>query len=137
MTRAIPWWIWLIAVAVSLYAAYNPSGVSVYHLWVNGHDGIPLPVRLLVTLALLVLIALWCRAAWLSLGLVGLAVLAGVVGLAFWIAVDLGADPRAGLAPHVLPQIVLALILTFGLRWAPIWRRMTGRVAVDDPDTHG
>jgi hypothetical protein len=135
MTRGVPWWGWLTMVGSTLYAAYNPSGYSVWHMWAGEIAGaISIPVRLLLTLFVLAAISIWCFATWRSLGAIGITVLIGLMALGLWIATDLGADPSSGLVPHLLPQALIAILLTIGLRWAWVWRRMTGQVVVDDSD---
>lgn len=133
MLRRLPWWGWLAVVWAVLMAAYNPTGASVYHLWEQGLW--PLPLRLLATACVLAAIGLLCVATWKSIGLAGVVLMGVLVGLLLWTAVLYGAlDPASSLLPHLLPQVVGAVVLTVGLRWAYVWRRATGQVIVEDGD---
>lgn len=135
MLRRVPWWGWFLGVLVTLMAAYNPWGGSVWHLWTGG-AAVPLPVRLLLTFLVSALIGLLCAATWKSIGLVGVLLMASLVALLLWIAVAYGAlDPRSSGAVHVLPQVVGAALLTVGLRWPSFRRQVSGVVAVSDQDT--
>ena len=133
MVRRLPWWGWLLAVWAALYAAYNPWGGSVWHLWTQGL--LPLPVRLLATLGLAAVLGLLCAATMRSIGLAGVLLMAAFLALALWTAVAYGAlDARSGPAWEVLPQLLAGVVLTVGLRWPSFRRAASGVVAVADPD---
>jgi hypothetical protein len=130
--RRLPWWGWFGLVLATLYAAYNPWGVSLVHAWAG--DALPLPVRLVLTFAVATAVALFAAATWRSIGAVGILLVVIALGLGTWAAVSFGLDPRSGVLPQVLPQVLLATVLTIGLRWGSFQRWATGVVQVNDDD---
>jgi Family of unknown function (DUF6524) len=137
MRRHVPFWGWLLLIVATLYAIYNPLGFCVLGLWLLGEE-VALPVKLLVTAIPVALLGLYVYGTWRSIGLVGIAILAILLGLTLWVLAYFSIlDPaNAGLWSW-MTQPLLALILAVGFQWSRIWRGATGQVSVDDIDAHG
>lgn len=119
-------------ILAALYATWNPSPHNIVSAWLAME--LPVPVLVLATVALLVVLAVIARAARESIGLVGFLVFFALVGCVFWTVVHFGLVTVDGLAATAgwWAQPVLAAVLTLGLRWPSIYRRLTGVVAVQD-----
>jgi hypothetical protein len=136
MRRHVPFWGWLLLIVVTLYAIYNPLGFCVLGLWLLG-DEVALPVKLLVTAIPVALLGLYVYGTWRSIGLVGIAILAILLGLTLWVLAYFGIfDPADAGLWSWMAQPLLALILAVGFQWSRIWRGATGQVSVDDIDAH-
>ncbi len=125
--------VFFLLALVSLYAVWNPSGMSLWDVW--DRQEWPLPVMLLASLVVGALLLTMVAAAWRSLGFLGSLVLLALVGLLVWTAVDLGwlIEQDARFLPW-LWQPITAAIITVGFRWPRFWRAITGRVGTyDDP----
>ena len=137
MRRHVPFWGWLLLIVVTLYTIYNPLGFCVLGLWLLG-DEVALPVKLLVTAIPVALLGLYVYGTWRSIGLVGIAILAILLGLTLWVLAYFGIfDPADAGLWSWMAQPLLALILAVGFQWSRIWRGATGQVSVDDIDAHG
>ena len=137
MRRHVPFWGWLLLILATLYAIYNPLGFCVLGLWFLG-DEVALPVKLLVTAIPVALLGLYVYGTWRSIGLVGIAILAILLGLTLWVLAYFGIfDPADAGLWSWMAQPLLALILAVGFQWSRIWRGATGQVSVDDIDAHG
>lgn len=118
---------------ITIFAFYNASGMSYYH-WVTTSDfnfgmvvagaafvfafvfflysSLRAPAKIVYfSLVILVMIIVW----WMD----GL----GYLSLS---------DPTFG---TIVAQALIAFALALGSVWSIIWRRKTGQVSVDDPDT--
>jgi hypothetical protein len=71
-----------------------------------------------------------------SLGPIGLGLAAALIGGVVWWLSDLGIGVVGSLS--VLTWVILfclSILLTIGLSWSHVWRRLTGQYEVDDNDT--
>ncbi len=115
---------------------FNPSTYSAYH-WVTGAIGAGTfgPVHAIAILVIIigwVIVVVATRQALDTLGVV-LASLA--LAAIVWLLIDIGvlsADSVSAVTWIVL--VCIAVVLTVGMTWAHIWRRLTGQVSVDDAD---
>ncbi len=130
MIARLPWWGWLGAVTVGLYALYNPGGRSLYHMWAEGWP-MWLSAKVLLTFAVLAMLGVVCTATWRSIGVVGCAVLALLIAAVLWLLTDLGLSRRLAEAAGWLAQPLVAVVVTVGLRWSRVWFAITGRRAAD------
>lgn len=123
----------LFAVLLVL-ATYNPEGVSVFH-WVRdalaaGELG---PEHFFVASLLAIGWAILIAATWRSLEPLGMFLAAAAIGTLVWFLVDLGLiGAGSKTAITWIALISLAVLLTIGLSWSHIWRRLTGQFDVDD-----
>lgn len=111
---------------------YNPSGASYYH-WALRDLGAFTPIKAVPGALLLCGWVLYVRAAFTSLGWLGLTLSSIVFAALVWWIADLGwIDPdRPGVLTWV-SLVVFALILGIGLSWSHVRRRITGQVDVDE-----
>lgn len=128
-------WRFLFALLLIL-ATYNPSGVSAFH-WIrsalaNGELG---PEHFFVGSLLVIGWAILVVATLKSLSAFGVVIAAVAIGTFVWLLVDLGVL-GAGSATAIawISLVCLAALLTVGLAWSHIWRRLTGQFNVDDAD---
>lgn len=122
------------AALVLILATYNPSRISMYH-WVRGAmaEGSLGPEHLLVAVLLMIGWTIYIVASYRSLGRLGLVLVALFFGALVWLLVDFGllkADSRVSLTWIVL--ICMSALLTIGVTWAHLWRKLTGQLEVDD-----
>ncbi|WP_206931384.1 DUF6524 family protein [Roseococcus thiosulfatophilus] len=133
--RNIPIWGWFLLILMNVYVLYNPSGLSVFHLWAAANE-VALPVKLLVTAFALLGFGLYVYGAWRALGPIGLGIITLIIVLCIWAADFYGLmDARDASVWSWLIQPLLAIVLTLGFQWPKLWKAATGRVEVEDPDT--
>lgn len=110
---------------------YNPTGNSFYH-WALRDLAHITAVKALAGALLLVGWVICIRAAFVSLGRLGVVLSALVLGTLVWVLTDYGlVDPDR---PSLLSWIVLiaiGIILGIGLSWSLLRARVTGQVEVD------
>jgi hypothetical protein len=121
-----------VASLVLVIATFNPTGYSFVH-WVAANFPHLEPIQLVVGIALVGLWLFFLHATWRSLGSVGV-----VLGLAFlaavvWLFASWGWFHSATHTSMIWMALVLiACLLTFGLSWALVQRRISGQVVVED-----
>lgn len=109
-------------------ASYNPSGHSFYHWALADFKAID-ATRAFVGALLLGAWVFAIRTTMVSMGALGIVLLALVLGTLVWLLLDVGAIKAN--APHLLIWTVLAgigLILGVGLSWSALRQRLTGQV---------
>lgn len=117
----------LFAVALVL-ATWNPSGWS-YVDWALRDRAAFDAVKAFVGLVLLTGWAFCLRAAWVSLGALGLLLVATLIGTIVWMLVQFGVvqtDDRRTFVWIVL--IAVGIVLGIGLSWARLRQRATGEI---------
>jgi hypothetical protein len=126
-------WRFLFSLVLVL-ATYNPTGLS-YYEWVGEALGSSQfgAVHFFVGVILLVgWIILWV-ATWRALELLGVVLAAVAIGALVWLLIDLGLlDTEGPTAIRWIALVSLALLLSIGLSWSHIWRRLTGQLEVDE-----
>ena len=136
MLARIPFWGWLLIIVTALYLVYNPLGYSVWHMWTQYDPTVNLPFKLLATIMLASVVGLVVHGTHNQMNWLGLLVMVSLVAVTLW-------SVNALVAFEIFSfvfwswalQPILGLILTIGWQWAKIWRRSTGAVSVNDPDT--
>jgi Family of unknown function (DUF6524) len=110
---------------------YNPTGYSFYHWALRDLANI----TALKAFAGALLLAGWViciRAAFISLGRIGLVLSALVLGTLVWVLTDYGVlDPDRPSLLSWISLIALGIILGIGLCWSLLRARVTGQVEVD------
>jgi hypothetical protein len=138
---------WLVAL-VLVFGTFNPTDYS-YYGWVvglggpaggaegepggGGLDGGNLALKALVGVVLVILYVIYLRATWRSIGPIGIALAAALLGALVWLMIDLGLLNLD--RPTVMTWVVLfilASILAIGISWSHIRRRVTGQADMDD-----
>ena len=121
-----------IAGLTLVYSTYNPEGYSYFH-WVK--NDFPAVTALQGFLGVLLLVgwAMYIRAALRSLGIVGLTLATAFFGTLLWLVVDVGLIPVDNIrAITYLVLTLLALVLSTGLSWSHVRRRVSGQMDTDD-----
>jgi hypothetical protein len=126
-------WRFLFALLVVL-GTYNPSGHS-YFQWGVLHIRPFDPVKVVVGILLLIGWVIFLRASLRSLGGLGLFLVSALCAALLWLVTDWGLinkDSITTLTYSVL--IIISLILTVGMTWSHIRRRLSGQVDVDEAE---
>ena len=111
---------------------YNPSEYSYIHWLFNTIDQ-PTPWLALAGIVLIIGWVIYIRASLRSLGPVGLSLAAVFVAVLIWLMVDLGWIQLQSTGAFVwLIEVFMAAILSIGMSWSHIRRRMSGQVDMDD-----
>jgi len=127
----------LVAFAL-VFCTYNPHGWS-YFDWVQsylnpvGDNQTSLPLLLLAGIVLIIVWTIYLRATMRSLGMFGLILAIAFFGVLLWLAIDF--IPSLTEDMTILVDLVLVVfvgILTTGICWSHIRRRITGQADVDD-----
>lgn len=115
---------------------FNPSGFSYFH-WLRDSLSDVTPPTVLLGIALLIGWVVFLRATMRSLGVGGVLLALAFFGVLIWSVVWYGwlsLDDLGALSWVAL--IVIAAILSMGLSWSHIRRRLSGQVDVDQVDDH-
>ncbi len=115
---------------------FNPTGYSFIHWFATGFPAVT-PAKVVAGLALLIAWIIFVRATFQAIGTLGV-VLMGIFFIALiWLFVSWGwldLSNKGALTWSVL--IIIALVLTAGLSWAHIRRRLSGQATVDEVEEH-
>jgi hypothetical protein len=123
-----------VVAIVLVFATYNPEGYSYYH-WALGQLPQFSILKGFVGVALLIGWTIYLRATLHSLGAIGTLLALAFFGTLLWLITDTGLMPAEG--ARALSYIVLLVItgvLSAGISWSHIRRRITGQIDVDDTD---
>lgn len=119
---------------VLLSVFVNPTSWN-YLQWARTSFADQMPLVLLAGLLLGLGLGLYGMATLRSIGLLGVVLIAGVLGLLLWLFHDWG---WLGLTNSALngwlALVGLSLIMGLGLSWSLIWQRVSGQASVDDID---
>jgi hypothetical protein len=119
---------------VVVLATYNPTTYSFFH-WVrealaNGTAG---PVHAFVGVVLAIGWAILVIATLRSLGMIGLTLACAFFGTLVWWLAESGVLPaESAKAITWIALVCLAGVLSLGVAWGHVWRRITGRVVDED-----
>ena len=124
-----------LSALVLVFATWNPTGWSFVH-WLMRT---PSNVTSGLVFAGVVLVIGWflfLHATLESLGLLGLILALAFFGSLTWLVFDLGwlSTDQDVLSYVVL--VVIAAILAVGMAWSHIWRRLSGRVEMEEDHGH-
>lgn len=117
---------------IVVFATYNPEGVSYYH-WV--YEALPefSVLKAFVGVILLIGWIILFRATIGSLGFIGILLAAAFFGLAIWLIIDvLGLSTDNLRVISYIIGIMLASVLSVGVSWSHVRRRMTGQLDTDE-----
>ena len=117
-----------------VFATYNPEDVSYYH-WVS--EALPdfTVIKAFVGVIILIGWIILIRATLGSLGFIGILLAAAFFGLAIWLIVDvLGLSTDNVRVISYIVGIMLASVLSVGVSWSHVRRRVTGQVDTDEID---
>ncbi|MDZ7840747.1 MAG: DUF6524 family protein [Gammaproteobacteria bacterium] len=130
----------LLAIAV-VFATYNPEGLSFFH-WARAQafgDGETsnqmLALMALVGVLILIGWVIFIRATFRSLGALGTFLAIVFFGALIWVVLTFLPIPKDNIKLTVyLIQFGLAGVLSAGLSWSHVRRRLTGQFDVDETD---
>ncbi len=134
MNPRISWLGVLMRLAAALgvvLLTYNPAGNSFYH-WALRDLAHISALKAFAGALLLVGWVICIRAAFVSLGRIGLVLSALVLGTLVWVLTDYGLlDPDRPSLLSWISLIAIGMILGIGLSWSLLRARVTGQVEVD------
>ena len=119
---------------IVVFATYNPEGYSYYH-WISADFATFSVLKAFVGVVLLIGWVILARATLGSLGALGIILAAAFFGLAIWLIIDvfgLSADNRRVITYII--EIMIACVLSIGVSWSHVRRRITGQVDTDELD---
>jgi hypothetical protein len=115
---------------------YNPSGYSYIH-WVSDNLREITPYIVLAGVVLIIGWGVYVKATLNSLGNIGIFILGGLFACIVWLFFYWGWLSRDNIsALSWVIETLLALLLSIGMCWSHITRRLSGQVDVDELDTH-
>ena len=122
---------------IVVFATYNPEGVSYYH-WIS--EALPEFSVLKAFIGVILLIGwiMLIRATLGSLGFFGIVLAAAFFGLAIWLIIDvfgLSTD-NLRVISYVI-EIMLASVLSIGVSWSHVRRRLSGQLDTDEIERDG
>lgn len=118
---------------ILVFTTYNPSTYSYVGWIVNFTDG-SLPLLLLSGVVLVIGWLIFLRATLRSLGPVGISLAIAFFACLVWLAVDFNLIEVASNIFIYVVLVVIAAILSVGMSWSHIRRRLSGQVDTDDVD---
>ncbi|MGI9294727.1 MAG: DUF6524 family protein [Pseudomonadales bacterium] len=123
-----------VAALILVFATYNPEGYSYYH-WAVLNWGEFDPIKALAGILLLIGWTVFLRATGRSLGPFGLVLALAFFGVIVWALIyyKLLATDSTRVITY-LCMFIVAGVLTAGMVWSLVRRRVTGQVDVDDVD---
>ncbi len=124
----------LLAALALVFVTYNPAGYSYYH-WAI----VPLPaydvMSIFTGVVLIIGWVVFLRATFHSLGIIGLLLAVAFFGTLLWLLVDRGLIYLgSGGALVYLILVAIAGVLSVGMSWSHLRRRMSGQLDVNDDE---
>ena len=117
---------------VVVFSSYNPEGVSYYH-WIS--EALPefSVIKAFIGVILLIGWIILIRATLGSLGAIGILLAAAFFGLAIWLIIDvLGLTTDNARVISYIIEIMLASVLSIGVSWSHVRRRISGQLDTDE-----
>lgn len=119
---------------IVVFATYNPEGVSYYH-WVAEQFPEFTLYKAFVGVVLIIGWAILIRATLGSLGFIGILLACAFFGLAIWLIIDvIGLSTDNLRVISYIIETMLASVLSIGVSWSHIRRRISGQVDTDELD---
>lgn len=130
----------LLGALILVYATYNPEGISYFHWAIMPVTKVPVttfsainPVKVLAGVGLLIVWLVYLQATNRSLGLRGAVLTAALLGSIIWVLIYWNVfTPRGSRAIAHIVLIVMAVVLTIGMSWSHLTRRLSGQVDTDE-----
>ncbi|MFQ5755853.1 MAG: DUF6524 family protein [Acidiferrobacterales bacterium] len=124
----------LLVALILVFATYNPEGYSYYH-WTLAKLPEFSVLKGFVGVVLLIGWAIYLRATFQSLGAIGTLLAIAFFGTLLWLATDQGLFPADSVrAVSYIVLLVISGVMSTGVSWSHIRRRITGQLDVDDND---
>ena len=118
---------------IIVFATYNPEGYS-YFDWAIRNFSVE-PLKLVAGIILIIGWVVYVRATLRSLGGVGLILVSSLCAALLWLFIDWGwiaKDSSRVISYSAL--VIFSIILTVGMSWSHVRRRMSGQYDMDDVD---
>lgn len=124
-----------------VYATWNPMGMSFTH-WVvlplfgsgAGAAEAAAPIKFLLGIALVVGWVVYVQATRRALGLTGALLVAAVCGGIVWLLVSYRVVAMQGATISHIILVSLAVLLTIGMSWSHVSRKLSGQIDTDTVD---
>lgn len=114
-----------------VFATYNPEKLSFYH-WAIENFSIE-PLKVIAGIVLLIGWVIYIRATIRSLGIIGMILVTSLCASFIWLFVDWGWITKdSSQVISYIALFVISIILTTGMSWSHIRRRMSGQADMDD-----
>lgn len=124
-----------LAALVLVFATWNPTGLSFVHWLMNTLPNVTAGL-VFVGVVLVISWLLFLHATLESLGLVGIILALAFFGSLTWFIFDLGWLSTGQEVLSYVVLVVISAILAVGMAWSDIWRRLSGRVEVEEGHHH-
>ena len=117
-----------------VFLTYNPEGYSYFDWGIKNF--LPLsPIKVIAGIVLLIGWIIFIRATLRSLGTVGLILVSSLCAAILWLLIDAGWTSEDSIRFYsYVGLIIITIILTVGMSWSHIRRRLSGQVDADDVD---
>ncbi len=116
---------------ILVFGTWNPSGYSYTHWLMATLPSVTAPLAF-TGVVLLIGWVMFLHATLESLGLIGIVLSAAFFGTLTWLFFDQGwLSPQNDIVTWVALAI-LSAILTLGMAWSHVWRRLSGQVDIND-----
>lgn len=126
-----------IFAVIVVFATYNPEGASYYH-WATDTLAEFSILKAFIGVVLLIAWIILIRATLGSLGFIGIILAAAFFGLAIWLIIDvLGLSTDNFRVLSYIIEVMLASVLSIGVSWSHVRRRISGQVDTDELDRNG
>lgn len=123
-----------IFATVIVFSTYNPEGYSYFH-WATESFSIFNVYKAFTGVILFIGWAILIRASLGSLGVFGLSLASVFFGLLIWLIIDvLGLTANSMRSISYIVEIMIASVLSIGVSWSHIRRRVSGQVDTDELD---
>ena len=117
---------------IVVFSTYNPEGVSYYH-WVSEDLSTFSALKAFIGVILIIGWVILIRATLGSLGAIGIILAAAFFGLAIWLIIDvIGLETDSFRVISYIIQVMLASVLSIGVSWSHLRRRISGQVDTDE-----
>ncbi|MES2824861.1 MAG: DUF6524 family protein [Pseudomonadota bacterium] len=111
---------------------YNPTGHSYFH-WAYSSMHSITPYIVIAGLVLLIGWAVYLKATFNSLGLIGIVLSSAFLGCLMWLFIYWGLLSTTNISAMAwIIEILVAVLLTLGMSWSHVSRRMSGQVDVNE-----
>ena len=125
----------LVMATLLVLASFNPTGRSFFH-WAASEIRSPSPLLAVAAVALLIAWIVFLRATLRSIGIGGSLLTAMFLAAVVWLVTSWGwLDPHNANVMTWVVLGVLIIVLTLGLTWSHVRRRLTGQADVDEVDS--
>ena len=122
---------------VIVFCTYNPESYSYFH-WATEDFSSFNVYKAFAGVVLLIGWAILIRATLGSLGMIGLSLAVAFFGLLIWLIVDvLGLTTDSARTISYIVEIMIASVLSIGVSWSHVRRRISGQVDTDELDREG